>query len=133
MGQVGDAAGDGAAAPGRVGHGVLLGVHRCLLVAVPDRGVDGSARQVAPLYPAAISRFLRSPPATITQPTWSRSQLDRVEITTAVAMKYSSQVGRLTNFFAAWAMRSTGVFLALILVTVRTLDMGGRPGNLRLE
>src|SRR3954465_15825475 len=53
-------------------------------------------------------RFFRSPPVTITQPTCNRSQLERDEINTAVAMKYSSHEGRCGKLLAASAMRSTG-------------------------
>src|SRR3954468_23777141 len=53
-------------------------------------------------------RFLRSPPVTMTQPTWRRSQLERVDINTAVAIKYSSHDGRCGKLLAASAMRSTG-------------------------
>src|SRR3954470_7180120 len=53
-------------------------------------------------------RFLRSPPVTMTQPTWRRSQLERDDIRTAVAMKYSSHDGRCGKLLAASAIRSTG-------------------------
>src|SRR5438067_1611176 len=53
-------------------------------------------------------RFLRSPPVTITQPTCRRSQFERVEMSTAVAMKYSSHEGRCGKLLAASAIRSTG-------------------------
>src|SRR4051812_28325943 len=53
-------------------------------------------------------RFLRSPPVTITQPTWRRSQFERVDINTAVAIKYSSQDGRWGKLLAASAIKSTG-------------------------
>jgi hypothetical protein len=59
--------------------------------------------------------------------------LERVAIKTAVAMKYSSQLGRRLNFFVACAIRSTGLFLAALMGRWRTLHAKVRRGNLRLS
>jgi hypothetical protein len=53
--------------------------------------------------------------------------LERVAIRTAVAMKYSSHVGRFANFLVALAIRSTGLFLAAHMG--KNVDRLLRPGN----
>src|SRR5512137_495057 len=53
-------------------------------------------------------RFRCAPPDTRTQPTWRRPQADRDAISSAVAMKYSSHVGRSASDTSP-ATRSTSV------------------------
>ena len=92
----------------RIGDRVLLGMHRPLLMSIPHARHMRRTGQIA-VVAGGHQAVLRAPPVTITQPTCSRSQFERVDINTAVAMKYSSHEGRPGNFSAAAAIRSTAL------------------------